>query len=168
MSLFSRFSVMARVLGMVSLQSMRAAEAGVALRAPDLPRVSAGSSEQVGYLGSWHLHPGTQGRPGLIDVNLKDKEGQTGKFRLGSPERSSVVQDGGLLHEVLGPSKWRELPESLPSYEGGDHSQIKGSFCSGRVASVENGESLPQARGLMSGRRGWGRPFSPEDRFPDL
>lgn len=123
---------------------------------------------RLGYLGSWHLHPGTQGRPGLIDVNLKDKEGQTGKFRLGSPERSAVVQDGGLLHEVLGPSKWRELPESLPSYEGGDHSQIEGSFCSGRAASVENGESLPQARGLMSGRRGWGQPFSPEDRFPDL
>lgn len=51
MSLFSRFSVMARVLGMVSLQSMRAAEAGVALRALDLPRVSARSSEQAGLPG---------------------------------------------------------------------------------------------------------------------
>lgn len=112
---------------------------------------------RLGYLGSWHLHPGTQGRPGLIDVNLKDKEGQTGKFRLGSPERSAVVQDGGLLHEVLGPSKWRELPESLPSYEGGDHSTSKGVFAPAEQPVLRMEKAFPRPAGsCLDGAGGGG------------
>lgn len=79
----------------------------------------------------------------------RTKKGRLASSGAGRPERSADVQDwGALFMKSWGSVSAGSCRKATPVMTA-DHPQIAGSFCSGRAASVENGESLPQALVLM-------------------
>lgn len=132
------------------------------------PGSQLGAVSRLGYLGA-DICTLDQGRPGVsqrarmaIEVNLKDKEGQTGKFRVGRPERSTDVQGGGALFmKSWGPVSGGSCRKASPVMTEATTPKSRGVFAPAERSVMRTEKAFPRRSGLCRGRCRWWPPFSP-------